>query len=323
MWAWIGLGIAVAAALFIIRMISIQMMPTSGLLGTTRVGSSKSGVSYPMMAPAGTPQVQEAYDRGTPTFAPLPIPPQTGSGGSAAVDLNGNVPEQRIIKTGQMSLQVKDTPKAIDEIRALVKTNNGFIESSTLNDNGSGPRSAWMTLRIPVTSFDATLAQLKSIATLVVSESVNGQDVTADFVDLEADLRNAKAEESSYLEILKRSGAIDDVLAVTKQLADVRGRIERLEGRKRFLSNRTDLATISVSLTEDTRIEAPSSNWRPLEVARQAFQDLIVGLQMIVNFTIRLVITVIGLLLPIVLLAGLLVWLGWKLVKIVLGKLKK
>lgn len=320
LWAWIGLGLVVLVCLFVIK-----FMFRSTATGSDRVTMSSVGPASKMYA------LEQAADSfggevglGIPPMAPYPspMPPIMKEGGSAAVDLDGNTPIVRVIKTGQLMLRVADAPAAVEQIRVMVSGKNGFVESSSLNDSGSGPRSAWMTLRLPVSVFESTMAELKGVATLVLTDSVNGQDVTMEFVDLEADLRNARAEEASYLEILKQSGDIEDVLAVTQRLADVRGRIERIEGRKRFLENRTNLATITVSLTEDTRIEVPGRTWRPLEVTRQAFRDLIDSLQELINFLIRVVIAIIGLLLPIAVLVGLILWAGWKIVHALLRRLK-
>jgi hypothetical protein len=273
---------------------------------------------------------------GAPGMNPVaPMPPQSmndaaydtvpreESGGSAAVDLDGNAITPRVIKTGELWLRVEDASIAMERARALVTSKEGFVESSSLTDNGSGPRTARMTLRIPVAQLDAVAAELKQSATLVLNEMMSGQDVTSDFVDLEADLRNAKAEEASYLEILKQSGDIDDVLAVTQRLAEVRGRIERYEGRKRYLENRTDLATLSVTLTEDTRIEAPTNDWRPGSVLKEAIHDLVISLQELVNFMIRLAIAIVGLLLPIALITALIVWLGWKLFRVIARRFRR
>jgi hypothetical protein len=179
-----------------------------------------------------------------------------------------------------------------------------------------------MTLRVPVAVFDQAMKDLKGVGVLTLNESVNGQDVTMEFVDLEADITNAKAEEQSYLDILKRAGNIEDVLAVTTRLADVRGRIERLEGTKRYLSNRTDLATVSVSLTEETRVELPTRTWKPFEVLKAALRDLVVALQSLVDFLIRLVIGLIGLLLPIALLTGLSIWILWLIIKAIVRRIR-
>jgi hypothetical protein len=326
--AWIGF--ALVALLFILFLKTVFARITRSPQMTSSIGQTVSFEGGNAMlyargegsiAPAAPPMMMEdaLMMKGVATTMPYPGTP----GGSAAKDLDGNSIEPRIIKTGNLTLRVNDAPKSVEDIRAIVTRANGFVESSSLSDTGSGPRSAWITVRIPVASFEATLSQLKGIATLVLNESIQGQDVTSEFVDLEADLRNAKAEEASYLEILKRSGDIEDVLMVTQRLAEVRGRIERLEGRKRYLENRTDLATLSIMVTEETRVEVPTRTWKPGAVVREAANDLVVALQELVNFLIRAGIAVLGLLLPIALLTGLVIWIGWKIVKAILRRLGK
>lgn len=258
----------------------------------------------------------------TESFAPSPLPPTT-DGGSAAVDLDGNEVEARIIKNGSLRLRVEDADEAMSGVQSIVTANNGFVQSSTLSDPGEGPRTAYMTLRIPVDSFETVIASLKDLSVLVLEESTSGQDVTTEFIDLEANLRNARAEEASYVAILERSGSIEEVLAVTRQIADVRGRIERYEARMRYLENKTDLATLQLTLTEETRIEVPSRKWQPLEILRQAVRDLVQGLQAFVNVLIYLVIAVIGLVIPVALIVALLLWIGWMIVKRITKKRTK
>ncbi|MBU1629700.1 DUF4349 domain-containing protein, partial [Patescibacteria group bacterium] len=269
----------------------------------------------------GAPQATVFFENRDMADAMLPSaePQMLLKATSAAPDTTSQL-QQRIIKTGDLSIRVRDAEEALEQIVSISSEKKGYIESSSITDPGTGPRTAYVTIRVPADVFETTLSELKQVGVLTLHESVHGQDVTAEFVDLEADLRNARAEETSYLEILKKSGSIEEVLAVTQQLAQVRGRIERLEGRKRYLENQTDLATISISLTEETRVELPTKTWRPLEVTRQALRDLVAGLQTLVDFLIRLVIAVIGLLIPIALISGLLLWLGWRLVRIILRR---
>lgn len=285
-----------------------------------------SGQTASFVAAVGSPVMMEDAAFGAAGVpAPAPMPPEAAARKGTDVSAAGrnDAEPQRIIKTGQLTLRVADAPKAVEDVRAAVTAKGGFVESSSLSDNGAGPRSAWMTVRVPVASFEATMDDLKRVSVLVLNETVHGQDVTEQFVDLEADLRNARAEEASYLEILKRSGDIEDVLAVTQRLADVRGRIERLEGRKRYLENRTDFATISVTLTEETRVEVPTRTWKPLEVLRTALRDLVVSLQGLVDFLIRFVIAVVGLLLPIGIIVAVIIWIGWKVVRAFVRRLGK
>jgi hypothetical protein len=242
--------------------------------------------------------------------------------GSAAEDLDGEEITPRIIKNGELRLRVDSASDAMDRVRSIVDAKSGFVEASSISDSGDGPLTARMTLRIPVDSFEAVAGELKGIATLVLYESTSGQDVTSEFVDLEANLRNARAEEESYRAILDQSGSIEEVLMVTRQLASVRGRIEQLEGRKRYLENRTDLATLHLTLTEETRIEAPTKKWDPVEVMKQSVRGLVLGLQAFVDFLIRLVISVVGLLIPIVAFTWLIIWLGWKAILRIIKKVR-
>lgn len=326
--AWIGFAIIVALTVWFLSVLfsrSAYYRPMMQRLGTN--STAGSGVAFfatrengavtqaipPMMGSADILIEKDA--RG---MMPYPTP-----GGSAATDLDGNSIQPRVIKNGNLTLRVADAPASVNAVRDIVTKANGFVESSSLSDSGSGPRSAWITVRIPVAAFESTLTELKGIATLVLNESIQGQDVTSEFVDLEADLRNTKAEEASYLEVLKRSGDVQDILDVTQRLAEVRGRIERLEGRKRYLENRTDYATLSITVTEETRIEAPTRTWKPGSVFRETINDLVIALQELVNFLIRAGLAILGLLLPIALITGVVIWIGWRIVKAILRRLGK
>lgn len=330
--AWIGYGLVVLLALAFIKTVFFRL--------TTHGKMTSVSSAYPMMQGAAPTTMGSGgmaayavgenslvardmmYEEGAPMKG-MPIVPPMDPGGSTAVDLDGNMIAPKIIKTGSLLLRVDDAGTALEQIQQRVAAVKGFVESSSLSDQGNGPRTAYLTIRVPVDQFDSIRGQIKGLASVVLNESTSGQDVTSQFVDLEADLRNAKAEEASYLEILKKSGTIEDTLEVTKQLADVRGRIERLTGQERYLSNRTDLATLTVTLTEDTRIEVPTQTWRPGEVLKQALHDLVVSLQGLVDFLIRAAIAIVGLLLPILLVTALLVWLGWKLVMLVVRRFKR
>jgi len=318
---WSGLGLLIVLAIGIIKVMffaAIGWNTASAPFGVTSLAQN----SYRTTSGGDT----KAY--GAPPVAPNDMSESAGSAAIAPMPPTtepGPVPNepQRIIKTGELTLRVTDTPKALTDIQTLVSSKNGFVASSNISDAGTGPRTAWVTLRVPADAFDATMQALKATAVVVLNENTHAQDVTSEFVDLDADLRNAQAEEASYLEIMKRAGDIPDVLDVAKSLADVRGRIERLEGRKRYLSNQTDLATISVTLTEETRVEVPGHTWKPLEVFRQSIQQLIESLQNLVDFLIQAVVAIVGLLTPILLIASFVIWIGWKIVKAIMRRMKK
>ena len=242
----------------------------------------------------------------SPSLAPSAAPQ------APAADSNTGTTPQRIIRNGSLALRVQDAPGALEQAKSIAEGKGGFVQSSSISDTGSGPRTAYATIRVPVAAFGSAIADLKKLAIVVLTESTNASDVTMQYVDLESNLRNARAEEESYLELLKRTGSMNDVLAVTRQLAQVRGRIEQLEGQKRYMESQTDDATITLTLTEEARVEVPTRTWKPLEVIREAFRELVVSLQGLVDVLIRLVIGFVGLFIPIALITALFIWLGWR-----------
>ena len=300
-WALFGVGLILALVVIVGSYNRFQRSETTGTIG----------LGIPQMALSSYAEPGVMMDEAM-MIAPSPVP---RSGGAALKGLDGEVPEARVIRNGNLSLRVDDVASSLAQARDLMKKNSGVVQSTSVSDAGVGPRTAYMTLRVPIDKFDETIAELKSLAVVVLHESTSAQDVTMEFIDLEADLRNAKAEEESYLKILDRSGSVEEILAVTRQLAQVRQRIERLEGRKRYMESQTDLATLSLTMTEETRIEAPGRTWRPGEVLRDAVQDLVISFQELVDFGIRAIIVIVGLLLPIGLVIWLFVWLALKVIK--------
>jgi hypothetical protein len=105
-----------------------------------------------------------------------------------------------------------------------------------------------LVIRVPASQFGAALDQIHAISNNITAEKQTGQDVTEEFIDLEAHIRTQKALETQFLEIMKQAHKIEDALEVQRQIADVRLEIEKLEGRKRFLENRSTLSTITVNL---------------------------------------------------------------------------
>lgn len=312
--AWIGIAVVVIVSLIVIKS---GLFPSSTKTASYDLGYAKMGAAnYAPSAPSVIPERQMlAESAGAPAL-------EVASDGTANTAVKTNT-EQRIIKTGELSIRVKDTLKAVEEAKRIAEAKNGYVQSSNVNDNGTGPRSGYLTIRVPASAFEETLAKLKAIGVLVLNENVRGQDVTMQYVDLEADLTNARAEEASYLEIMKRSGKIEEVLMVAQRLADVRGRIERLDGQKRYLENQTDLATITVNLTEETKIEIPSKTWKPYEVLRSSIREVVSALQSLVDFLIQFIIGFIGIFIPVVLLVGGFLWIMWKIVKVFLRRFQK
>ncbi|MSR85364.1 DUF4349 domain-containing protein [Candidatus Uhrbacteria bacterium] len=219
----------------------------------------------------------------------------------------------KIIKNGSLTIRVSQLEQKLDELTGLAKDLGGYIDESRISDSGNN-RTAFATLRIPSNKFDEGVSAIRKMALVVFDQYTNSEDVTAQFVDLDARLKAAKAEEAQYLEILKRAGSIKDTLEVAARLGEVRSRIEQMEGELRYLRDHTDYATLSVQMTEETSIAAPTRTWKPWETLKQSFQGLIIALQVLIDILIVAATFLIGFLLPILIILGLIAWIIRRLI---------
>ncbi|MBT3356472.1 DUF4349 domain-containing protein [bacterium] len=239
-----------------------------------------------------------------------------GSSGS----IQNSVPEKRVIKNGFLTLKVEQTNSAVEKITEIVSVNKGEIFSSNFNEYRRGSKTGTISVKIPVDNFQKTIVELKTVATQVVSESTSGRDVTERYVDLQAQLKNKKAEEQTFVSLLDRSGKLDDVLSVSREIARVRGDIERLEGKIKYLESQTDMSTITINISEDIEITPISDDWRPVQVMKKAFNDLKKQSQDTVDAIIHFIIVTIPSFIPFILFVTIVYWIGRKLYQIFLRK---
>ena len=213
--------------------------------------------------------------------------------------------DKKIIKTGSLSLKVEQAETAAEAIANIAKVNKGEVASSNFYESTRGVKSGAITIRVPYNNFDAAFSEIKKVVTQVVSEASNAQDITAEYIDLEARLKNTQAEESSFVALLNRSGKIEEILAVTSEVARVRGEIEQLQGQIRYLNSQTDMSTITANLTEDVEIATASQDWRPWQVIKISVKRLIASGQNFIDGLIAFLIVV----LPALIIYGLIIWL--------------
>jgi hypothetical protein len=200
--------------------------------------------------------------------------------------------DKKIIKNGDLDLKVSSVDDASQKISVIAKSNGGEVASSSFYQTSNNLKSGNIVVKIPMANFEKTFAELKKVATLVISESTSGQDVTEQYADLQAQLKNKQAEERQFQNVMGQAQKISDILEVTQQLSRVRGEIERLQGRIKFMDSQTDMSSIFISLTEDANITF-SDSWRPWQVVKETFNALVKDVQKFVNFLIVLIIQVI------------------------------
>lgn len=225
------------------------------------------------------------------------------SGDETAVQNNQ---ERLIIRTGNMGLVVSDTEEAMADITHMVEQNGGWVVSANLYQYNEKAKSGEITMRVPASGFNSAMAALKEMAVKVQHENVSGQDVTEEFVDLEARLANLEATAVRVRAFLDEAETVEEALAVNQELSRLDGEIEVIKGRMKYLSQSAAYSTITVSLTPDIAAQPVQvAGWQPTGVAKEAVEALIGTLQGLATFAIWLAIYI----LPIALIIGVPAWL--------------
>lgn len=226
--------------------------------------------------------------------------------------------ERKIIRNGSLELLVKDVPGTIDKIRAAVESMGGYVEKSEQKHTGFATAS--MIVRIPATRLDEAMGKVKSLAATVDSDTVESKDVTREFIDLDARLRNTQAEETRYLDIMKRASTVKDTLEVAEKLSDVRGRIEQMQGEMNYLKSQIAMSRLDISLHAEAEATVMGLHWKPLRQAKAAVIDMLQGLADWMDYVIAFIIN-----LPLILVwcvsIVVLVAVAWKVVRFVWRKL--
>jgi hypothetical protein len=206
-----------------------------------------------------------------------------------------------IVRKASLSLIVADAAKASESIARQAASFGGFVaDSRTWRENDQV--RANLTLRVPAQNLDAMLSSARKASVRVQSETVSGEDVSQEFSDLGARLRNAEAAEVELRALLatvrERTQKAAEILEIYEKLTEVRGEIEEAKGRMLYLSQMTAMSTITIDLTPDA-IAQPvvEPGWRPVAVIREATRSLVSALQWLANLAIWAVIWVLPLLL--------------------------
>ncbi|MCX6712425.1 MAG: DUF4349 domain-containing protein [Candidatus Vogelbacteria bacterium] len=239
--------------------------------------------------------------------APMSAPVPEGASAETSIP-------RKITKTGSLSILVDTAETTAQNITAIAESVAGYVSDTYLYEVTPGVKAGAITIRVPADKFDQTLSRIKDLALKVENENINANDVTEQFIDLDARLKNLKAQETQYLDILKKSTKVEDVLSVTNQLNQVRQQIDSSEGQLKYLNSQVYLSTITVNLTAEKEVQIFGLNWRPITIVKQAVRSLLNGLVGYANLIISAVIF-----LPVVILwvitILLVAWIIWWIVK--------
>jgi hypothetical protein len=231
-----------------------------------------------------------------------------------------SAPERQVIRQASLELEADDTRSAFEEIVALVERVGGFVSNATVHPvvNEDDQPEVSMVLRIPADELSSVMTQIKGMVEEVVTESQDAQDVTAEFVDLEARLTNLQALEVELVALLaevREQPEADPakLLQVFNEVSRVRGEIEQLQGQLNYLNDVVALATLSVYLAPTpAAVPIVEEEWAPVEVARDSLRNLVSGLQDVAEWGINFALYTLPLLLLILGIPLLILWLVFR-----------
>ncbi|MCE9628841.1 MAG: DUF4349 domain-containing protein [Candidatus Vogelbacteria bacterium] len=203
-------------------------------------------------------------------------------------EMGSTLPRQKIIN-GSLSLFVDNVESTIDNIKTIADTSNGFTSQSSIYESDNHTIVGSITVRIPVDQFDVTVMEIKELAVKIERESTGSDDVTDQVFDTDTRIKNLEALETQYRDILKKATKIEDILQVTNQLNIVRQQIESLETQLKYLSQSTDMATISVDLKAVADVQVFGLTWKPLIIVKQALRDMVAGIINYLETIIRVI----------------------------------
>jgi hypothetical protein len=256
-----------------------------------------------LLAACASPMSREAA-------APAPASEAAPAGAVAQSDSSGAATlDRKIIARANIELTVSDPNATVDAINALMDQVGGYVSASNLYKSSYDAAQRLqgnLTLRVPAERLDETLVALEQLAVDVPSRNMDREDVTDQYSDIDAQLRNLEATEAELREMLaevraRPNATAEDIMAVYRTLSEVRGQIEQLRGQKNMFDNLISLSTIEVTLRPDSAtLPVVEDGWRPAVVMREALRALVGAVQWLGNVAIWVVLF----LLPLLLLAA-------------------
>ncbi len=240
----------------------------------------------PLAACARAPESEVA-----PMPAPAPMPPEKGVVYEPAGKGVPSVAEERmIVRTGDMSLVVEDVIDARDRIAQIATGFDGYVVSSSIYGEEQEMRGN-ISIRVPDEKFEQALSELRNLALRVKSESTSSIDVTEEYIDLEARLKNAEATERQYLALLDKATDVEDILKIYQRLSQVRSEIEQIKGRMQYLERTSSMSLINVYLEPEASARPLArAGWNALEVLKSAVRGLVTAGQTLATIAIWLLI---------------------------------
>jgi len=201
----------------------------------------------------------------------------TGASASGLSNSGQTGEDRKLVRTGAIDLVVEHPAEAAERIRQLAERSGGFLVSSRVG-GGQDATGGEVVVRVPVARFEEIRAEIRKLGLRVGSDRLETQDVTRDYVDREARLRNLRAQEQQYLTILKHATTVKDTLEVSDKLNQVRGEIDQQQAEFDALSKQVETVALTVTLASEAEAQVFGLHWRPMYRLKMAARDGLDGL---------------------------------------------
>ncbi len=190
----------------------------------------------------------------------VPEPAIEISASLASSEKEGLVPqslvtERMIVQTGNLNLKVTNVAQTMNTIKEIAQSSGGYVDSSKWN-NDERQNSATISIRVPAEKYDSAIELLRKLALEILHESTQVQDVTEEYTDLAAQLRNLEATESRYLDLLEKAETVEEMLEIEQMISKTRGNIEQIKGRMQYLEHTSATSFIEIDLIEESELIA-------------------------------------------------------------------
>lgn len=217
-----------------------------------------------------------------------------------------NMSDRMVIYTANLSIQVNSYTEAISSIQQELQTNNGYMVSTNSYSVEDESMEGTITVRIPQENFQEFLKTVENESIKVIDESINGQDVTEEYVDLESRLKSKQVVEKRLLEFMEKAEKTEDLLKISNDLAAVQEEIEQIKGRMNYLDNQVSLATITIHIQE-SMVNVPDLENNDLNTWNETKKQFMETLNFVIRAISSVIVFIVGSIPVLIVLGGILI----------------
>lgn len=282
--------VIVISVITVILVISVSLMRLMG----PRVGNTFSVISSDLGGMGGgAPDMYMYAATEAPAAAPMSYDLARQAVSNGGVDVYQQQVDRKVIKNADLSIVVTDPQKSMDAISAMAEELGGYVVGSNIYQSVYGPNDTRIpagniSIRIPSEKLEEVMDRVKKDAVEVTSESISGQDVTDQYVDLTSRLTAKQAAEKKLTEIMEAAEKTEDVMAVYQQLQQIQSDIEVLKGQIKFIDQSVAMSSININLTAEASAQPIEiGGWKIQGTAKESIEGLVSFLQGFVQFLIR------------------------------------